>query len=144
MLTLLLGPLGLFYSNVVAAIAVLLGAFLFGVAGGGFVAGFMAWMISMLLSFAMVDSHNTKIEIEERRHREMLAAVGGKGLENSEVNSHQPQAPDGGSPPEGAAVDAPNPQAPDSDRNLEDTGADHRNEKSHQQSEPPLDWVKNN
>ena len=70
-LTFLFGPLGLFYSNVIASI----GLILIGLTIGGLSAGFgflVMWPISMIFSFFLVGRYNKKVLLEERRHREIL------------------------------------------------------------------------
>lgn len=86
-LTLLLGPLGLFYAS--AWQAVVLALIAIAVAGAGFainpvvgVPGLLwVWGLAILLGAFAVKAHNTEIrdreELEERRHREMVAAAAG-------------------------------------------------------------------
>lgn len=73
-LTLLFGPLGLFYSSTAAAIALVIAAIVFGYVTFGF-ALLVIWPVSILVGFATVARHNGKVAIESRRHEELLQAV---------------------------------------------------------------------
>ncbi|MGB7299385.1 MAG: hypothetical protein WA888_06120 [Burkholderiaceae bacterium] len=74
LLTLFFGPLGLFYSSVAAAIAMLIlavaiGSFTF------FVGALFVWPFCVLLSLFTVHRHNRAVKIEERRHQQLVEAT---------------------------------------------------------------------
>ena len=80
LLTLLFGPLGLFYSSLPAAIglstvAIILGAFTHGLVA------LITWPICIIVGFFTVWSHNAKVELEEKRHHEILAATESQKIE---------------------------------------------------------------
>lgn len=79
LLTFLVGPLGLFYSSAPAALGFLLAAIVFGVLTAG-IALFVIWPISIITGFFTVHRHNSKVALEERRHKELLEAT--KATEN--------------------------------------------------------------
>ena len=73
-LTAIFGPLGLFYSSVPAAIAMVILAIFAGstlcIVGALFV-----WPLCMLLSLFTVHRHNRAVTIEERRHEQLVQAT---------------------------------------------------------------------
>ncbi len=70
-LALLLGPLGLFYSSVAAALFWLLAVF--GVGSVTFVLGaLLLWPFIILTGFYTVNRHNRAVRLEQRRHEELL------------------------------------------------------------------------
>lgn len=79
LLTLLLGPLGLFYSSIAAALALLLLTFgaAFATTFIGGLGALVAWPLSILVGFATVSRYNSRVALEERRHREVVRAAGG-------------------------------------------------------------------
>ena len=84
-LTFLLGPLGLFYSSIAAALALMILTFSISVATLGFalgVGGLLIWPISILVGFITVSKYNERIDIEEEKHQEILEAQKG-GNENN-------------------------------------------------------------
>ena len=72
-LTILLGPLGLFYSSIPAAIIVLfITIFMFPV----------GWILAIVFGYVFVESHNIKVnkieeekKKEEMRHQELIQAI---------------------------------------------------------------------
>ncbi len=78
-LTFFFGPLGLFYSSIAAALAVLIGMFLYAAVMPVLVI-FLApilWLVSIGLSFATVAAYNRRAELEDRRHEELVTATRG-------------------------------------------------------------------
>lgn len=73
LLTLFLGPIGLFYSSVAAALGFIIAAIAFGAVTYG-VGALIIWPISILVGAAMVSKYNQKVDLEEKRHKELLAA----------------------------------------------------------------------
>ena len=87
-LTFLFGPLGLFYSNVIASI----GLILIGLTIGGLSAGFgflVMWPVSMIFSFFLVGRYNKKVLLEERRHREILEVQAGATPEDAQKKAKE-------------------------------------------------------
>ena len=77
-LTTLFGPVGLFYTTLAGAIAMTLVSV--GVASVTSGLGLLVvWPVSMLAGIGTVHSHNRKMALEERRHRELVAAAAGRG-----------------------------------------------------------------
>lgn len=74
LLTLLFGPLGLFYSSVPAALGFVVAVIAIGAMTGG-VGAILIWPIVIIVSFFTVSSYNSKIEIEEKRHKELVEAT---------------------------------------------------------------------
>ena len=73
-LTLLFGPLGMFYSSTAAALAFLLAAIVF----GGFTFGaalLLIWPLCIVVSLFMVSNFNGKVDLDDRRHEELVRAV---------------------------------------------------------------------
>ncbi|MEA3292765.1 MAG: hypothetical protein U9Q71_10760 [Pseudomonadota bacterium] len=73
-LTLLFGPLGLFYSSVAAALAFLAATIITGTFTHG-VGVFFLWPIVILAGFFTVSRHNKLVEIEEAKHHELVQAT---------------------------------------------------------------------
>jgi hypothetical protein len=73
-LTLIVGPIGLFYSSSAAAIGLILLALVLGVPTMG-IGAIIVWPIAILTGFYTVGKHNARVEIEEKRHRELLSAT---------------------------------------------------------------------
>lgn len=69
-LTLLLGPLGVFYSNVTAAVVLIL----ISISTGG-IALFITWPLSVFICDSGVMAHNDKLLMENKRHDEILDAT---------------------------------------------------------------------
>ena len=76
-LTFLFGPLGLFYSSTGAGLGFSATAFILGMMSGG-MAVLIVWPASMITGAFIVGHYNERIDIEERRHQELLAAAGGQ------------------------------------------------------------------
>lgn len=74
LLAVLFGPLGLFYSSMAAGIVMLIVTIAVGVPTNG-VALLVIWPLCVLIGIATVSSHNEKINIENRRHEELVRAV---------------------------------------------------------------------
>lgn len=74
--TVIAGPLGLFYSSIAAGIVFLVIAVLLAMASGGLLLVFL-WPVTMVAGLAAVYGYNEKIEVEERRHQELVAATKG-------------------------------------------------------------------
>ena len=72
-LTVLFGPLGLFYSSVPAAFGGIFFLFAFGIITFG-IGAFLIWPIFILMSFYTVNRYNKKVALEERRHEEIVNA----------------------------------------------------------------------
>jgi hypothetical protein len=73
-LTLIFGPLGLFYSSGAAAIGCILLAIALGAVTAG-IGALVFWPISILVGINTVGRYNVKIEVEEKRHKELLEAT---------------------------------------------------------------------
>ena len=73
-LTLLFGPLGLFYSSVPAALGFLVAAIVFGLFTGG-VGAVLIWPVSIIVGVFTVRRHNDQVALEETRHQELLEAT---------------------------------------------------------------------
>ena len=73
LLTLLLGPLGLFYSNVAAAIGFLIVAIAGGLVIGG-VGVIIVWFISMPTGYIMTNKYNELIDKAGQKHRALAEA----------------------------------------------------------------------
>ena len=71
LLTLVFGPLGLFYSSVAAIIGCILLAIALGAVTAG-IGALVFWPISILVGINTVGRYNVKIEVEEKRHKEFL------------------------------------------------------------------------
>ena len=80
-LTFLFGPLGLFYSSVPAALGFLLAGLVFGALTAGF-ALLVIWPVSIITGFFTVHRHNSKVALEEQRHKELLEAAKGTQSEH--------------------------------------------------------------
>lgn len=74
LLTLFFGPLGLFYSSMPATLGFVIASLAFGAVTMGF-AIFLIWPISIIVGFFTVSNHNSKIAMEEKRHKELLEAT---------------------------------------------------------------------
>jgi hypothetical protein len=74
LLTFLLGPLGLFYSSVPAAIGFMVAGLVLAIPTAG-VGGLLVWPFSILGGFATVSRHNSLVDKEDRKHQELLAAT---------------------------------------------------------------------
>ena len=74
LLTPIFGPLGLFYSSVAAAIGCILLAIALGAVTAG-IGTLVCWPISILVGINTVGRYNVKIEVEEKRHKELLEAT---------------------------------------------------------------------
>lgn len=74
LLTLLLGPVGLFYSSTPAALGFILASLVLVPVSLG-LAVVLIWPICILVGFSMVARHNHKLSVENRRHEELLKAV---------------------------------------------------------------------
>ena len=77
-LTLLLGPLGLFYSSTPAAVGFVLAGIVLGALTAGVALFFVIWPASIITGFFTVHRYNSKVALEERRHKELLEATKGK------------------------------------------------------------------
>lgn len=73
-LTLLFGPLGLFYSTIAGAIAMIVAAILFGSITLG-LALLIIWPLSILLGIFAVMRHNKQVRLQDRRHDELVQAT---------------------------------------------------------------------
>ena len=73
-LSILLGPLGMFYSSTAAAIGFLLAALIFGAMTYG-LALLLIWPLCVIVSLYMVFGHNEKVDIEQKKHQELLQAM---------------------------------------------------------------------
>ena len=73
-LTLLFGPLGMFYSSTAAALAFLLAAIVFGSFTLGAALLFI-WPLCIVVSLFMVSNFNEKADLDDRRHEELVRAV---------------------------------------------------------------------
>lgn len=80
-MTLTLGPLGLFYSSTPAALGFLLASIIFGVISVG-MALVIIWPITIITGFLTVHRYNSNVVLEERRHQELLEATKGTGEES--------------------------------------------------------------
>lgn len=92
LLTLFLGPLGLFYSSTAAALAFLiLGVILaFGTFGIGLMLLLPLWFIVVVVGFATVNGYNSKVHLEQMRHEELLQAVRFTNQEPAEESVPEP------------------------------------------------------
>lgn len=74
LLTVFLGPIGLFYSSIAAGLA-----FCFISVGLALTIGplvlILVWPASIVAGFLTVSAHNEKVAIENRRHKELVAAA---------------------------------------------------------------------
>ena len=95
LLTLAFGPLGLFYSSGAGAIAMIIAAIVFGTFAFG-LALIVIWPLTVLIGIATVSSFNEKIDMDTRRHEELVRAVAGlsqpKGS-NPSQNTPKPPEP---------------------------------------------------
>lgn len=73
-LTVFLGPLGLFYSSVAAALSFLALLLLLGVISGGLVF-VLSWPLAILIGFITVYRHNRQVNKEDRKHQELLEVI---------------------------------------------------------------------
>jgi hypothetical protein len=73
-LTLLFGPLGLFYSSVPAALGCIVFSFAFGLITLG-IGVFFIWPVFILIGVYTVSRYNKKIDLDEKRHEEILKAT---------------------------------------------------------------------
>ena len=85
LLTLFLGPLGLFYSSIAAGIGFVLAAFSFGAFTYG-LGALLLWPISILVGFFTVSKYNGLIDKEDKKHQELLQASKDKNKNNLKVN----------------------------------------------------------
>ena len=76
-LTLLFGPLGLFYSSVPAAFGFVIASVILGGITVG-MALIAIWPLSIITGFFAVHRYNSKAALEEQRHKELLEATKGK------------------------------------------------------------------
>jgi Na+/melibiose symporter-like transporter len=77
-MTFILGPLGLFYSSTPAAVGFLLAGMVLGVLTVGVAFFVVIWPASIITGFFTVHRYNSKVALEERRHKELLEATKGK------------------------------------------------------------------
>ena len=70
LLTLLFGPVGLFYSSMAAGFGFLIAAISFGIFFFGL--GAIFWPISIIVGFFTVSRYNGIIEKEDIKHQELL------------------------------------------------------------------------
>lgn len=75
LLTLLFGPLGLFYFSTAAALGWLIAAFVFGGMTGG-VGALVIWLLSIPVGLLSISRHNNQVALEENRHQALLDAKG--------------------------------------------------------------------
>jgi hypothetical protein len=68
------GPLGLFYSSATAGAVMLIIAVLLAMASGGLLLIFL-WPVTIFVGLGTVQSYNEKVDLEERRHQELLEAT---------------------------------------------------------------------
>ena len=80
LLTVLFGPLDLFYSSLPAALFFIVLAIMLGSMLDPILAIFI-WPISIIVGVFTVWSHNVKVAIEEKRHNEILAAARSERIE---------------------------------------------------------------
>ena len=73
-LTFFFGPVGLFYSNVVLAIALIFVSFGVGVFTLGLGLLFM-WPLAILCGFWTVANYNAKLDLEQKRHDDIVRAT---------------------------------------------------------------------
>jgi hypothetical protein len=73
-LTLFFGPVGLFYSSTPAALGFVIAAIGLAAITYG-VALLFVWPVVIVVGFVTVGMHNSKIDIAEQRHKELLAAT---------------------------------------------------------------------
>ncbi|MBT4130098.1 MAG: hypothetical protein HOI31_01805 [Gammaproteobacteria bacterium] len=75
LLTLLFGPTGVFYSNAIAALMIVL--ITLGLAGGGFWMGaiLIMWPVSMIAGAIATQKYNSKVMREWRMHKEVVNAA---------------------------------------------------------------------
>jgi len=73
MLTVLIGPLGVLYSSTPTALIMIIVSILLSFGGAGGI--FFAWLISIFVGMGCVTSHNDKINMEEKKHKELIAAI---------------------------------------------------------------------
>ncbi len=92
LLTLLLGPIGLLYSNIVAAIVLLVAAIALS-AVIGLAGSVTLWPISMVVGFFTTNKFNTMIEKEDEKYRKLGQAAKNTELESiaPEINQNNPQ-----------------------------------------------------
>ena len=65
-LTFFFGPLGLFYSNMAAAFALIIAAAVLVMVLSP-LAGFNVWIASIIIGFGTVDEHNKKVRLKQQR-----------------------------------------------------------------------------
>ena len=70
-LTFFFGPLGLLYSNVVAAIALIIGAVGLNIVVPG-IGLLIVWIAAMVVGTETVSAHNRKVKLAQTRHDELL------------------------------------------------------------------------
>ena len=73
LLTLLFGPVGLFYSSMAAGFGFLIAAISFGIFFFGL--GAIFWPISIIVGFFTVSRYNRIIEKEDIKHQELLKSA---------------------------------------------------------------------
>jgi len=71
-LTFFFGPVGLFYSSTPAAIGFIFASMALA-AMGGLLLAFLIWPIVIIVGFSTVSGYNSRIELEERRHQELVS-----------------------------------------------------------------------
>lgn len=74
LLTVLLGPLGLFYSSVPAALVFIALGVMLALPTAG-VGGLLIWPVSIFAGFVTVKRHNGLVEKEDRKHHELIEAT---------------------------------------------------------------------
>ena len=74
LLTLLFGPLGLFYSSTGAGLGFTLVTISLGAVTGG-IAAILMWVVSILTGFLTVSNYNAAIAKSDRQHAELVAAA---------------------------------------------------------------------
>lgn len=79
LLALLLGPFGLFYSSIAAALAMILLAAAVATWTLG-IGALLFWPLSIPVGIATVWRHNKRVRLEERRHQELLQAAAGRAV----------------------------------------------------------------
>ena len=76
-LTVFFGPVGLFYSNVILALALIFIAFGIGVVTLG-LGALLMWPVAIVAGFWSVGNYNDKLAVEEKRHDDIVRATAGR------------------------------------------------------------------
>ena len=89
LLAVIFGPIGLFYSSVAGAVAMLLVPVLL-FPSLSFASVLITWPVSLVIGMIAVSQHNQRIDTEARRHDEILRALSTQGNRLGSAQDHTP------------------------------------------------------